>query len=796
MARKKSHGDGTSSNRKVLRRIKETREFSAESSGSSNIVVVNDTPVDKSLSRTSSSSTESVSLEDVVVVEDVNSAEVLSWLSNVRQGSKDVFVSYSRRDKAYVLEIVKHIQWKLMKSVWIDLRDIPPAADWWEEISIGIRSSQYCVFVISSVWLSSEVCMKELAYAVDCGKIIVPLVIQDVRQSEVPPAIAKRNWVFLRPDDDRKVGFDNLNAALTENLEMVKKHTWLLQMAAVWDSKNRKADSLLQRTSAIKEAQDILNECAIGNGPPVVPLQVQFLNSSENLSRRHQRRNICLAGMFALLLATALAISIFYAISSKQSEVRAQTEQTRAEEARAASEEARAAAEESDQKAKVALQVAEKEKAAAEDSDQKARVALRVAEIEKAAAEKSDREARASLELVRRAQYSTLVSLSTAKGLPVSERLLLGAEGIRAMDKENMSGLSVAFDSFREALQSVGGGEWVYEGPIQSGYGYPHAISLDGDVVAVSTGGSSLLVISGLISRGYRYTRVQLNVSIFDATIRLSNNGTVLFVQPSDQRIIVVFHLSGDSRLITSATRVINLLKLSSDLLLTPNGLVLVAFYPSEQGTSRVAYWASAEDVLRGTEMAFISIKGVFDNWDKQMLTSCTDSSTGFSVILILAHVSQERTAHVHVLRPSSSDHPSAWPYWTLYIQFDHYKMRLPFVFDPTCTWMSLSSSPYAVLYKVDLPARFSSNVTDPAPTSVLYAEEIVLNGQPRQDRAADNCAVRWVSRNLHLFAIFCSQSYGYLKDTYSTISIMYGRFFFLHLKDTYTLRTHTQQFQ
>mmetsp|Transcript_27707 Transcript_27707/g.45035 ORF Transcript_27707/g.45035 Transcript_27707/m.45035 type:complete len:103 (-) Transcript_27707:1217-1525(-) len=78
-------------------------------------------------------------------------------------------------------------------------------------------------------------------------------------------------------------------------------------MATEWGAKGRQGSSLVQRASAIKER-------AIGTDPPVVPLQVQFLKKSKTVRRRYNRRTMFLViASVLLLLASALAVSIFYA---------------------------------------------------------------------------------------------------------------------------------------------------------------------------------------------------------------------------------------------------------------------------------------------------------------------------------------------------------------------------------------------------------------------------------------------------------------------------------------------------
>lgn len=51
--------------------------------------------------------------------------------------AKDIFISYSRKNKDFALLLVGALKAK-GHEVWIDLDEIPPSAEWWAEIKSGI----------------------------------------------------------------------------------------------------------------------------------------------------------------------------------------------------------------------------------------------------------------------------------------------------------------------------------------------------------------------------------------------------------------------------------------------------------------------------------------------------------------------------------------------------------------------------------------------------------------------------------------------------------------------------------
>jgi CRP-like cAMP-binding protein len=68
-----------------------------------------------------------------------------------------VFISYSRRDKPFVLKLNEALS-EYGIDTWVDWENIPLTADWWNEIQLGIENADAFAFVISPDSLTSEVC--------------------------------------------------------------------------------------------------------------------------------------------------------------------------------------------------------------------------------------------------------------------------------------------------------------------------------------------------------------------------------------------------------------------------------------------------------------------------------------------------------------------------------------------------------------------------------------------------------------------------------------------------------------
>jgi hypothetical protein len=125
----------------------------------------------------------------------------------------DIFISYSRRDREFVHRLNGALN-RAGHDVWVDWEDIPPTAEWMEEINSAIDSADTFVFVLSPSSIQSQVCRKEIDHAAAQNKRLVPIVCMEVNPDGVPESLAKLEWVFLRDSDDFEKSFGLLITAL------------------------------------------------------------------------------------------------------------------------------------------------------------------------------------------------------------------------------------------------------------------------------------------------------------------------------------------------------------------------------------------------------------------------------------------------------------------------------------------------------------------------------------------------------------------------------------------------------
>jgi|GEM_PF-663488 len=216
----------------------------------------------------------------------------------------DIFISYSRRDKAFVERLSAALTAR-GKDAWVDWEDIPASAEWLREIQDGIDSTDAFLLVLSPDSVRSEVCAQELDHAIERRKRILPILHREVDPKTVRPEAAAINWVYLRDQDSFDAGIETLVTALDTDLEYVKAHTRLANQAINWERADHDRARLL-RGSELEAAERWLTQSAAMQ-PAATELQAKFVQASRDAARR-RGRIVFGAVTLALVVSVALAI--------------------------------------------------------------------------------------------------------------------------------------------------------------------------------------------------------------------------------------------------------------------------------------------------------------------------------------------------------------------------------------------------------------------------------------------------------------------------------------------------------
>ncbi|MBK8023607.1 MAG: TIR domain-containing protein [Chloroflexi bacterium] len=231
----------------------------------------------------------------------------------------DVFISYSRKDQDFVRQLFERLSEK-DRAAWVDWEGIPVTADWWQEIAKGIDAADNFLFIISPDSVMSQVCNREIEYAVAHNKRLIPIVRREAVPEEMNKALARHNWLYAREGDDFDEVFDALIDALNTDLVYVQGHTRLLVRAREWE-KEREDASYLLRGSELSLAETWLEESG-GKEPKPTELQTRYLHASRRVSNARQRT--LLAGVSVALAATValalIAVALFGVAENRRQE--------------------------------------------------------------------------------------------------------------------------------------------------------------------------------------------------------------------------------------------------------------------------------------------------------------------------------------------------------------------------------------------------------------------------------------------------------------------------------------------
>ena len=231
-----------------------------------------------------------------------------------------VFISYSRRDKEFVRKLHDGLVANGFET-WVDWEGIPLGTDWWQEIVEGIQGCDNFLFVISPESVSSKVCADEIQVAIESSKRLVPVVIREETgmTAQIREEVQAINFTFMRTDEEFQKMLPDLVGTLSTDVQHLKAHTRLQNLALEWDNKKR-SNSLTLRGEELENAESWLAHAG-GKRPIPSELQGDFIQASRRDANRRQRlflTGVVAALVVSLMLAVIAALSYVQAVQSRQ----------------------------------------------------------------------------------------------------------------------------------------------------------------------------------------------------------------------------------------------------------------------------------------------------------------------------------------------------------------------------------------------------------------------------------------------------------------------------------------------
>jgi len=191
-----------------------------------------------------------------------------------------VFISYSRKDSAeFADELLAGLEHAGF-APFLDRHDIKPGEPW--EVRLGglIEQSDTVVFVVSPEAVKSERCVWEVDWTIELSKRLLPVIFKPVPEDEIPKKLSRLQ--FVRFDTGRGITrpLAELAEALRQDLDWIREHTRLGELAQRWEGR-RRPESLLLRGDDLDAAKAWM-AARKGGAPEITDAQRAFIGASED----------------------------------------------------------------------------------------------------------------------------------------------------------------------------------------------------------------------------------------------------------------------------------------------------------------------------------------------------------------------------------------------------------------------------------------------------------------------------------------------------------------------------------
>src|SRR6516225_595321 len=225
-----------------------------------------------------------------------------------------VFISYSRKDSAeFADELVAGLEYGGF-APFLDRHDIAAGEDWEARLGGLIEQSDTVLFVVSPEAVKSERCVWEVDRTIELSKRLLPVIFKSVPDHDIPEKLRRLQFVRF----DSGTGFarplSQLAEALRVDLQWVREHTRLGEMATRWDKRGR-PKTLLLPGGEIDGARTWM-KARNAAAPEITDAQRAFVKASEEAESarldkereqlkatvRQQRRIAWLLGGVAVLM--------------------------------------------------------------------------------------------------------------------------------------------------------------------------------------------------------------------------------------------------------------------------------------------------------------------------------------------------------------------------------------------------------------------------------------------------------------------------------------------------------------
>jgi formylglycine-generating enzyme required for sulfatase activity len=216
-----------------------------------------------------------------------------------------VFISYSRKDSSdFADELVAGLELAGF-APFLDRHDIAAGEDWEARLGRLIEEADTVVYVISPEAVRSERCIWEVDKTLALSKRLIPVIFKPTSEIDIPKTLGRLQRVRF----DEGLGITRplaqLAEALRQDLDWIREHTRIADLATRWQARGRPMSLLLRgdelvaaRSWAARRRQE---------APEITKTQTEFLNASVSGSRVTRRRQLLVQAAFGALGAIIIA---------------------------------------------------------------------------------------------------------------------------------------------------------------------------------------------------------------------------------------------------------------------------------------------------------------------------------------------------------------------------------------------------------------------------------------------------------------------------------------------------------
>jgi hypothetical protein len=199
-----------------------------------------------------------------------------------------VFISYARKDaSAFAEDLLAGLEAAGFEA-FLDRHDIAAGEDWEARLDGLIAQADTVLFVVTPSAVRSERCAWEVARAEALNKRVLPIVAIEVDSTEIPPSLSRRNFIYFSRQTSFGKALYELATALRTDVEWLREHTRLAELARRWRDRSE-TSQLLLRGAELEAARAWLQNAPADESVSPTALQRDFIHRSTDFDSEQLR---------------------------------------------------------------------------------------------------------------------------------------------------------------------------------------------------------------------------------------------------------------------------------------------------------------------------------------------------------------------------------------------------------------------------------------------------------------------------------------------------------------------------